>query len=243
MAKNDTEKCPPPSSNFSGFSFNVHSSASFGQIFLAKKHIKCASNRTYLASSDDGGDGKQQSSKASKSSKKRQRQKLLKEQHQKQEGGSLPQPQAMAHQSSQNNTATIKNDLKSGPQVLIKNVNGKVVITPIPETQNPPEPASLPATNNMNVKAMPQAVVRSAVGNGVTSAKARTAAAHGGKVVEKDVRNNNNQNAATNNLTNGGPLGGGGLGVGNQVTQSNQQTSQRTKKASLGDQNIDDFSK
>ena len=141
------------------------------------------SNRTYLASSDDGGDGKQQSSKASKSSKKRQRQKLLKEQHQKQEGGSLPQPQAMAHQSSQNNTATIKNDLKSGPQVLIKNVNGKVVITPIPETQNPPEPASLPATNNMNVKAMPQAVVRSAVGNGVASAKARTAAAaaHGGK--------------------------------------------------------------
>ena len=236
---------PPPSSNFSGFSFNVHSSASFGQIFLAKKHIKCASNRTYLASSDDGGDGKQQSSKASKSSKKRQRQKLLKEQHQKQEGGSLPQPQAMTHQSSHNNTATtnIKNDLKSGPQVLIKNVNGKVVITPIPETQNPPEPASLPATNNMNVKAMPQAVVRSAVGNGVTSAKARTAAAHGGKVVEKDVRNNNNQNAATNNLTNGGPLGGGGLGVGNQVTQSNQQTSQRTKKASLGDQNIDDFSK
>ena len=139
----------------------------------------------YVASSDDGGDGKQQSSKASKSSKKRQRQKLLKEQHQKQEGGSLPQPQAMAHQSSQNNTATIKNDLKSGPQVLIKNVNGKVVITPIPETQNPaPEPAPLPATNNMNVKAMPQAaVVRSAVGNGVASAKARTAAtaAHGGK--------------------------------------------------------------
>ena len=144
------------------------------------------SNRTYLASSDDGGDGKQQSSKASKSSKKRQRQKLLKEQHQKQEGGSLPQPQAMAHQSSQNNTATIKNDLKSGPQVLIKNVNGKVVITPIPETQNPPpEPAHLPATNNMNVKAMPPqaAVVRSAVGNGVASAKARTAAAaaYGGK--------------------------------------------------------------
>merc|ERR1719385_173680 len=90
---------------------------------------------------------------------------------------------------------------------------------------------------------MPQAVVRSAVGNGVASAKARSvAAAHGGKMVEKDVRNNNNnQNAATNNLTNGGPLGGGGLGVGNQVTQSNQQTSQRTKKASLGDQNIDDF--
>ena len=62
-------------------------------------------------------------------------------------------------------------------------------------------------------------------------------------MVEKDVRNNNNQNAATNNLTNGGPLGGGGLGVGNQMTHTNQQTSQRAKKASLGDQNIDDFSK
>lgn len=33
-------------------------------------------------------------------------------------------------------------------------------------------------------------------------------------------------------------MGGGGVGL---VTQSNQQTSQRKKKTSLGDQNIDDF--
>merc|ERR1712107_518012 len=39
----------------------------------------------------------------------------------------LPKPQPDIPQPSSNN-------LKSGPQVLIKNVNGKVTITPVPET-------------------------------------------------------------------------------------------------------------
>ena len=170
-----------------------------------------------LATSDDndsaaatsGGGSK----KASKSSKKRQRQKLLKEQHLKQD-----------HQQQQQQPApSTKNDLKSGPQVLIKNINGQVTITPVPE---PPKP--------VKAAAPPPAVV--------TSKRPPPPSGLAGKA-EVRSNSNNNQNAATNNLTNGVVPSLPRVPEQPQPVADAKNGQQRNKKKSLGDQNIDDFSK
>ena len=168
-----------------------------------------------LATSDDndsaaatsGGGSK----KASKSSKKRQRQKLLKEQHLKQD------------QQQQQPAPSTKNDLKSGPQVLIKNVNGQVTITPVPE---PPKP--------VKAAAAPPAVV--------TSKRPPPPSGLAGKA-EVRSNSNNNQNAATNNLTNGVVPSLPRVPEQPQPVADAKSGQQRNKKKSLGDQNIDDFSK
>ena len=56
-------------------------------------------------------------------------------------------PPMMAPPTSSSSSPSSNNSLKKGPQVLIKNVNGKVVITPIAETQ----PAAKKVGVNINI--------------------------------------------------------------------------------------------
>ena len=49
--------------------------------------------------------------------------------------GLAQQPHPTSVSSSVASNKASENSLKKGPQVLIKNVNGKVVITPVTETQ------------------------------------------------------------------------------------------------------------
>ena len=181
-----------------------------------------------LATSDDndsaaatsGGASK----KASKSSKKRQRQKLLKEQHLKQDQYQQQQPPA----------PSTKNDLKSGPQVLIKNVNGQVTITPVPEPPKPVKAAAPPpaVVTSKRPPPPPSGLAAAAVSPNVTNGKA-----------EVRSNSNNNQNAATNNLTNGVVPSLPRVPEQPQPPADAKSGQQRNKKKSLGDQNIDDFSK
>ena len=70
-------------------------------------------------------------------------------------GPVAPPPSSTATPTSQNN-ATPTNSLKNGPQVLIKNVNGKVTITPVPGTGTPPGvPQNSHAPKMMNGKKSP----------------------------------------------------------------------------------------
>merc|ERR1712062_255984 len=90
-------------------------------------------------------------------------------------------------------TPSTKNDLKSGPQVLIKNVNGQVTITPVPEPPKPVKAAAPPpAVVTSKRPPPPSGLNAAAVSPNVTNGKA-----------EVRSNTNNNQNAATNNLTNG----------------------------------------